>query len=170
MQAEGVSCEGSRVGRARRTHAYNTRSPNSSVLIIATAFIHLPSPAFTELGDPCLSTFWEVDYPWPAAFSMMAVFSLFLVELVAMRVAHIAFASTDAFGREDKSIEDLTSHRRIHVTGTVDMEGQYASETPGSFDSNTGQDSQAKLRTIPVYVHPIPSKVSPSSENSTLVS
>jgi len=64
-------------------------------VIIATAFIHLPSPAFTELGDPCLSTFWEVDYPWPAAFSMMAVFSLFLVELVAMRVAHIAFASTD---------------------------------------------------------------------------
>ena len=71
-----------------------------SGVIIATAFIHLLASSFSELGNPCLSTFWDVEYPWSAAFSMIAVFSLFLVELFTMRFAHIAFATTDPVGAE----------------------------------------------------------------------
>jgi len=76
-----------------------------SGVIIATAFIHLLAPSFSELGDPCLSTFWEVDYPWSAAFSLIAVFSLFSIELLAMRVAHISFATTDALGKTDYIVD-----------------------------------------------------------------
>ena len=76
-----------------------------SGVIIATAFIHLLASSFSELGDPCLSTFWDVDYPWSAAFSMIAVFSLFSIELLAMRVAHISFATTDALGKNDYIVD-----------------------------------------------------------------
>jgi len=76
-----------------------------SGVIIATAFIHLLASSFSELGDPCLSTFWDVNYPWSAAFSMISVFCLFLIELFAMRFAHMAFATTDPLGKgQDASI------------------------------------------------------------------
>src|SRR5271154_2803178 len=81
-----------------------------SGVIIATAFIHLLASSFAELGDPCLSTFWDVDYPWSAAFSMIAVFSLFLVELFAMRVAHMQFATTDALGKDAEDEEVTHEH------------------------------------------------------------
>src|SRR5271170_235510 len=90
-----------------------------SGVIIATAFIHLLASSFAELGDPCLSTFWDVDYPWSAAFSMIAVFSLFLVELFAMRFAHMDFATTDALGGSAGSANGLTVHSHF---SPVDVE------------------------------------------------
>lgn len=75
-----------------------------SGVIIATAFIHLLASSFAELGDPCLSTFWDVEYPWSAAFSMIAVFSVFLIELFAMRFANVSFATTDPLGVEEKAM------------------------------------------------------------------
>jgi solute carrier family 39 (zinc transporter), member 1/2/3 len=75
-----------------------------SGVIIATAFIHLLAASFSELGDACLSTFWDVEYPWSAGFSMIAVFSVFLVELFAMRFAHVAFATTDPLGTEETPV------------------------------------------------------------------
>ncbi|KAG2039860.1 ZIP-like iron-zinc transporter [Suillus americanus] len=55
-----------------------------SGVIIATAFIHLLSPAISELTSPCLSPAWQV-YPYPLALAMLSVFSIFIVELVAFR-------------------------------------------------------------------------------------
>ncbi|KZV89446.1 ZIP zinc/iron transport family [Exidia glandulosa HHB12029] len=55
-----------------------------SGVIIATAFIHLLAPAFESLSNPCLAAGWD-DYPWAPAMAMLAVFALFLVELVAYR-------------------------------------------------------------------------------------
>lgn len=83
-----------------------------SGVIIATAFIHLLASSFSELGDPCLSTFWDVNYPWSAGFSMIAVFSLFTIELLAMRVAHISFATTDALGATDYIVD---THSQSHI-------------------------------------------------------
>jgi hypothetical protein len=74
-----------------------------SGVIIATAFIHLLAASFSELGDACLS-FWDVEYPWSAGFSMIAVFSVFLVELFAMRFAHVAFATTDPLGTDETPV------------------------------------------------------------------
>ncbi|KAG1811497.1 Zinc/iron permease [Suillus subaureus] len=55
-----------------------------SGVIIATAFIHLLSPAISELTSPCLSPAWQV-YPYPLALALLSVFSIFIVELVAFR-------------------------------------------------------------------------------------
>ncbi|EJD46929.1 ZIP zinc/iron transport family [Auricularia subglabra TFB-10046 SS5] len=54
-----------------------------SGVIIATAFIHLLAPAIESLGSPCL-TGWDT-YPWATAVAMLAVFVLFIVELIAYR-------------------------------------------------------------------------------------
>ncbi|KAG1864982.1 Zinc/iron permease [Suillus subalutaceus] len=55
-----------------------------SGVIIATAFIHLLSPAIEELASPCLSPAWQ-EYPYPLALALLSVFSIFIVELVAFR-------------------------------------------------------------------------------------
>ncbi|KII87477.1 hypothetical protein PLICRDRAFT_55431 [Plicaturopsis crispa FD-325 SS-3] len=55
-----------------------------SGVIIATAFIHLLSPALDELSSPCLDPAWLV-YPYALAFVMLSIFSIFFVELIAFR-------------------------------------------------------------------------------------
>ncbi|GAA6060008.1 hypothetical protein JCM10212_001166 [Sporobolomyces blumeae] len=55
-----------------------------SGVLVATAFIHLLAPAFDALTSPCLSGTWT-EYDWAPALSMVAVFSIFTVELVAHR-------------------------------------------------------------------------------------
>ncbi|KAI5995056.1 Zinc/iron permease [Pisolithus albus] len=55
-----------------------------SGVIIATAFIHLLSSGITELSSPCLSPAWQL-YPYALAFSMLSLFCIFIVELVAFR-------------------------------------------------------------------------------------
>jgi hypothetical protein len=44
-----------------------------SGIIIATAFVHLLSPAFEELNDPSLPEAWQ-KYDWAAVLAMGAVF------------------------------------------------------------------------------------------------
>ncbi|KAF8518935.1 ZIP-like iron-zinc transporter [Hysterangium stoloniferum] len=63
-----------------------------SGVIIATAFIHLLSPALDALGSPCLTGAWT-EYPWALAISMASVFSIFFVELVAFRWGRAKLAS-----------------------------------------------------------------------------
>jgi solute carrier family 39 (zinc transporter), member 1/2/3 len=110
-----------------------------SGVIIATAFIHLLAPSFSELGDPCLSVFWDISYPWSAAFSMMAVFSVFLIELFAMRIANVAFATTDALGAEEKAIPSS----RLPETA-VDLHGHPDTQTADSITLKYG-DTNAEL-------------------------
>lgn len=58
-----------------------------SGVIIATAFIHLLSPAASneELGSPCLNENFQ-NYPFAFAFAMIAMFAVFFVEVIAYRV------------------------------------------------------------------------------------
>lgn len=58
-----------------------------SGVIIATAFIHLLSPAASdqELGSPCLNDAFQ-SYPFAFAFAMIALFAVFVVEVIAYRV------------------------------------------------------------------------------------
>lgn len=58
-----------------------------SGVIIATAFIHLLSPAASdeELGSPCLNDAFQ-NYPFAFAFAMIAMFAVFVVEIMAYRV------------------------------------------------------------------------------------
>jgi solute carrier family 39 (zinc transporter), member 1/2/3 len=111
-----------------------------SGVIIATAFIHLLASSFSELGDPCLSTFWNVNYPWSAAFSMISVFSLFLVELFAMRFAHVAFATTDPLGREEEQVTSPESFLPDHIS--PDLKGQ-------ADPTKIASDAQPEVMPIP---------------------
>jgi zinc transporter 1/2/3 len=113
-----------------------------SGVIIATAFIHLLASSFQELGDPCLSTFWYVNYPWSAAFSMISVFSLFLVELFAMRFAHMSFATTDALGRAD-SVEPILPDSTPPVDST-------AAILPDHFSPDANHAHETKPHESPV--------------------
>lgn len=60
-----------------------------SGVIIATAFIHLLTPANEALTNPCL-TGTITEYPWAQGIALMSVFTLFFVELLAMRYATFA--------------------------------------------------------------------------------
>ena len=69
---------------------------------IATAFIHLLSPALDELGSPCLAPEWQnyvgISYrtilfgwlisprqPYALALALLSIFSIFIIELIAFR-------------------------------------------------------------------------------------
>ncbi|KZV66306.1 ZIP-like iron-zinc transporter [Peniophora sp. CONT] len=56
-----------------------------SGVIIATAFIHLLSPALEELSSPCLSEAWT-EYPYALAIALASIFFIFIVELLAFRI------------------------------------------------------------------------------------
>lgn len=55
-----------------------------SGVIIATAFIHLLSPALDALSSPCLAPGW-FEYPYALAISLLSIFMIFIVEIVAFR-------------------------------------------------------------------------------------
>ncbi|KAK5943045.1 low-affinity Zn(2+) transporter zrt2 [Knufia obscura] len=59
-----------------------------SGVIIATAFIHLLSPAEDALRDPCL-TGPITEYDWVSGIVLMTIFVLFIVELFVMRYSTI---------------------------------------------------------------------------------
>ncbi|KXT16352.1 hypothetical protein AC579_3758 [Pseudocercospora musae] len=57
-----------------------------SGVIVATAFIHLLSPAYEALSNECLSG-PITEYDWVAGICLMTVFVLFFLELMTMRFA-----------------------------------------------------------------------------------
>ncbi|KAL4252056.1 ZIP transporter family protein [Abortiporus biennis] len=78
---------------AKRTRWLNSKVPNEvfdfakyfgSGVIIATAFIHLLDPAIQALGSPCLPEGWS-KYPYALAISLVSIFSIFIIEIVAFR-------------------------------------------------------------------------------------
>jgi solute carrier family 39 (zinc transporter), member 1/2/3 len=120
-----------------------------SGVIIATAFIHLLASSFSELGDPCLSTFWDVDYPWSAAFSMIAVFSVFFIELFAMRFAYVDFAMTNPLGVDEDTTALPVSADPSRLA--VDLEGHHHLQASGKNASigfrNEGMGGEVTLPT-----------------------
>ncbi|RPB01157.1 ZIP zinc/iron transport family [Choiromyces venosus 120613-1] len=65
-----------------------------SGVIICTAFIHLLTPANEALTDPCL-TGPITEYPWAQGIALMSVFTVFFVELLAMRFATFSTSHLD---------------------------------------------------------------------------
>ncbi|GAA5820536.1 hypothetical protein JCM11251_003037 [Rhodosporidiobolus azoricus] len=56
-----------------------------SGVIIATALVHLLTPAFESLGSECLAETGWSEYPYAAAICLASIFAIFLVELIATR-------------------------------------------------------------------------------------
>ncbi|KAK3374566.1 ZIP zinc transporter-domain-containing protein [Podospora didyma] len=52
-------------------------------ILLATAFVHLLPTAFISLGNPCLSSFWTMDYPaMPGAIALFGIFFVTVIEMV----------------------------------------------------------------------------------------
>ncbi|KAF3923400.1 hypothetical protein ABW21_db0205903 [Orbilia brochopaga] len=84
-----------------------------SGVIVATAFIHLLAPANEALSNPCLND-TVTSYPWAEGIALMAVFSLFFVELLATSFATLV-SSDDGHGHSHDSPHSH-SHEKVHQT------------------------------------------------------
>lgn len=111
-----------------------------SGVIIATAFIHLLSPAISELTSPCLSPAWQV-YPYPLALALLSVFSIFIVELVAFRWGTAKLAALGV--KHDAHGHGLGAHAAHGPEGGM-MNNDSNSEKINE-DLESGQDSKVDL-------------------------
>lgn len=93
-----------------------------SGVIIATAFIHLLSPAENALRNPCL-TGPITEYDWVSGIVLMTIFALFFIELMVMRYSEIAppehsgvvvDASTDVDMEASKDNRGPSTHQPGH--------------------------------------------------------
>lgn len=80
-----------------------------SGVIVATAFIHLLSPAVEALTDPCL-TGPITNYPWYAGIPLMGIFLCFFVELMIMRYSQSENCGGHHRESHDHSSELESSH------------------------------------------------------------
>ncbi|KAJ9660908.1 low-affinity Zn(2+) transporter zrt2 [Neophaeococcomyces mojaviensis] len=86
-----------------------------SGVIIATAFIHLLSPAEDALRDPCL-TGAITEYDWVSGIILMTIFVLFIVELMVMRYSNIEAPERNGHvvaGSEDIELNTTKERRRM---------------------------------------------------------
>ncbi|KAH7922321.1 ZIP zinc/iron transport family [Leucogyrophana mollusca] len=104
-----------------------------SGVIIATAFIHLLSPALDELSSPCLSPAWQ-EYPYALALAMLSLFSIFIVELIAFR-----------WGTSKLAALGIKHDAHGHGLGAHAAHGPEGSNDPGTrdTDSEKTQDIEA---------------------------
>ncbi|KAG1842171.1 ZIP-like iron-zinc transporter [Suillus subalutaceus] len=103
-----------------------------SGVIIATAFIHLLSPAISELSSPCLSPAWLV-YPYPLALALLSVFSIFIVELVAFRWGTAKLAALGV--RHDAHGHGLGAHAAHGPEGGMPNEDSNSEKTKEDLES-----------------------------------
>ncbi|KAL1880787.1 hypothetical protein VTK73DRAFT_5172 [Phialemonium thermophilum] len=101
-----------------------------SGVILATAWMHLLSPASQALGDPCLGDILP-DYDWAMGIALMTIMVMFLIELIVSRFdfgfAHSHSPDLQA-EPEPKTNQEVASE--IFGTGTFsDLE---AGQTDGS--------------------------------------
>jgi solute carrier family 39 (zinc transporter), member 1/2/3 len=117
-----------------------------SLLEKLIAFSQLMAPAHEALGAPCLQASVIGEYPWPEGISLIMIFILFFIELMATRLLMKASRERTNLDihKEDKSlallaakpVSDGSSSRRAsyvpgvdhlgHADQHVDIEGPFA--------------------------------------------
>ncbi|KAI0443435.1 ZIP zinc/iron transport family [Xylaria telfairii] len=117
-----------------------------SGVIIGTAFLHLLSPAFAALNNPCLPDGPFKDYDFAAAICLIAIFVMFTVELLVSRfdifghshdnaegsnpsVAVLGKESPSAVGHRQDDIESTSASDNAHVG--PNSEGKGGFRVPG---------------------------------------
>jgi len=103
-----------------------------SGVIIATAFIHLLSPAIDELGSPCLSPAWQ-EYPYALALSILSIFGIFIIELVAFR-----------WGTAKLTALDMEHDAHGHGVGSVAAHGPEGDDQRGLEQTNGNRSYEKK--------------------------
>ena len=79
-----------------------------SGVILATAYMHLLSPAEAELGDPCLVSIMG-EYDWAMAIALITIMVMFLLELVVAKFG-TGFGHTHGGPSEDVHGHGLHGH------------------------------------------------------------
>ncbi|KAF2427532.1 putative plasma membrane low affinity zinc ion transporter [Tothia fuscella] len=95
-----------------------------SGVIIATAFIHLLSPAYDALHNPCL-TGPITEYDWVAGIILITIFALFFLELMIMRYANFGHdhgSGSDVGHSHNNGHAHAHSHDRNKVAHSPDSE------------------------------------------------
>lgn len=139
--------------RAPRIHippaVFNFAKYFGSGVIIATAFIHLLEPGVDALSAPCLNENFQ-NYPFAFAFSMIAAFVTFIVELISFRVGaglaqklaydphmgghhhaseHAVPSSNNMRGRSASGSHSITNDgAHPHADGSADIESAAPSD------------------------------------------
>ncbi|KAK0239072.1 ZIP-like iron-zinc transporter [Armillaria nabsnona] len=126
-----------------------------SGVIIATAFIHLLSPALDALSSDCLADGWQVyvnlpifsfslhvltvapHQPYALALCMLSIFSIFIVELIAFRWGTKKLAEIGM--RHDAHGHEAGGH------AAHGPEGNLAYQTEGNVDESKLKISDSKL-------------------------
>jgi zinc transporter 1/2/3 len=95
-------------------------------VILATAWMHLLSPASDNLRDECLGDILP-DYDWAMAIGLMTVMVMFLLELIISHFdfgfgspkghSHGASAPSAGMGTVEASGADVSGKERIHPLG-----------------------------------------------------
>ncbi|RMX83527.1 hypothetical protein D0869_05239 [Hortaea werneckii] len=99
-------------------------------VLLATAFVHLLPTAFQSLNDPCLSSFWTVDYPaMPGAIALAAIFLVTLAEMIFSKGRHSHQVPVNALNGEAHRIEtrpvpnEDVQHSAAHERGAFASRG-----------------------------------------------
>ncbi|SMN21088.1 similar to Saccharomyces cerevisiae YLR130C ZRT2 Low-affinity zinc transporter of the plasma membrane [Maudiozyma saulgeensis] len=85
-----------------------------SGVIVATAFVHLLSPASDALGNECLGgTFAE--YPWAFGIALMTLFALFFTEIVSHFFITKAYSDTGLHEHENDDSENENDYSSVEM-------------------------------------------------------
>ena len=96
-----------------------------SGVILATAWMHLLSPAHEALGDPCLGNILP-DYDWAMGIGLMTVMVMFLIELIVARFDW-------GFGHSHEGEDNHSHDKKISPAApATDLEASGSEGKPGS--------------------------------------
>ncbi|KAI0393127.1 ZIP zinc/iron transport family [Xylariaceae sp. FL0594] len=115
-----------------------------SGVILGTAFMHLLSPAFAALNNPCLADGPITRYDFAAAICLITVFVLFTVELIVSRFDIFGHSHEHEHEHEHPTAADAPTAVPMRVSPfSVSHSHQKDDlEANSSSDSQTGADSQ----------------------------
>ncbi|KDQ51021.1 hypothetical protein JAAARDRAFT_540486 [Jaapia argillacea MUCL 33604] len=110
-----------------------------SGVIIATAFIHLLSPALDELGSDCLSPAWR-EYPYALAICLASIFAIFCTELFAFRLGTARLAK-------------LGLHHDPHGHSVTRGAGSHAAHGPEGLEKTLSSSDLPESHSSPHHNH-----------------
>ncbi|KAK3296324.1 Zinc/iron permease [Chaetomium fimeti] len=104
-------------------------------VILATAWMHLLSPASDNLRDECLANILP-DYDWAMAIGLMTVMVMFLLELIVSRF-DFGFGSANGHGHghtneKGQKVKDLRSQAAMRHSQDVETAGSNKSADASS--------------------------------------
>ncbi|KAI1114623.1 ZIP zinc/iron transport family [Nemania sp. NC0429] len=118
-----------------------------SGVIIGTAFLHLLSPAFEALNNPCLPDGPIKEYDFAAAICLITVFVMFTVELLVSRfdIFGHSHGHGDNHGHHDLEQGDpVVSVRKESPQTSDDLENSDTSVTPAESNNRILSNPEVK--------------------------